>query len=277
MIAPPFAHLKPIFPGNTILFTRKQPLGLACTNFTWFSNPDAGSIDNTGKFTTSSKLGTYYPAVWAKDKNVQWQWISNYAKVVIANNFYPVNLKVTGTGTGSDANKFIFQPIKLEWAPNPGTGLSGITYRITYKYGWTGKEISANVGNVTYYTLLSDTIEYFAEGDWFWTVSSIIDGVTYDQLYPQYDASLKITKATATNFNDQYYPKVTITNSEYFFGWKPVAGIKSGGDKPFGNYILKIRYPAYNTTYYFVAINLGPGMYHPITTCCLIRPLCGCR
>lgn len=219
-ITPSFAHLHP---GESKKFTCKTPTGSVCTNLTWYAKSAAGTIDQTGKFTASSTLGTYSDAVWAQGNPGYPQWWSNHAKVVIANNFYPIELERIGT----DGSKFIFEPITLGWSPNPGTQSAGVMYKIIYKHGWTGTPTPVLVGNITSYELPSSTIEYFADGDWFWTVSAIIDGVTYDRPSPQYNTSLKISKHSATNFT---YPNpdqcaqgvVKIHQPQQVFSWNEV-------------------------------------------------------
>ncbi|MFH0912140.1 MAG: hypothetical protein V1807_00560 [Patescibacteria group bacterium] len=226
IVSPSFAHLNPVAPNNTTMFICKY-LEKPCNGIWKVSSPDAGTFDPYiyGKFTASANLGAY--KVWAED--VFGNWKSNEVPVVIANNFYPVNLERTGTG-GVDGNRFVFQPIILKWDANPGTEYSGIKYKITYKRGWTGKSVTVSIGSATSFTLPSDIIESFADGDWFWTVSADIDGIIYNQPYPQYDASLKIDKTTATNFlvpvpdKCKSIPPYIIHKPQQVLSWEPIDG-----------------------------------------------------
>jgi len=129
---------------------------------------------------------------------------------------------------------------------------------ITYKRGWTGKPISVFLGSATSYVLPSNTIEYLSDGDWFWTVSAIIDGITYDQLYPQYDASLKINKTTATNFTVpvpdkcKSIPPYIIHKPQQVLSWNPVEGA--------ARYAIRIGIGNTSGPYWYAVSIIGAGI-----------------
>ena len=133
--------------------------------------------------------------------------------------------------------------------------------------GPIGAPISVPVGNLTSYALKSSAIEYFPDGEWFWTVSSIIDGQTYNRPYPQYDALLKISKYSATDF---IYPnpdqctqgsvKIHQSSPSQVFNWKEVTGavryaIRIGVGHESGPYWYAV------SLIYAPNINIIPSLY----------------